>query len=157
MPRAASRSPSTTFTAAGPAGASAEATTDTAGRWKLGPIRSGHWRLELHQPGYLAQTRDLDVPAARAPGATTVRDVRIDLARGGLVGGTVRDGRGQRVARAHVIVRLADGSGAPVDGDADASGEFRLRDCPSGDSSWSRPAATPAGRSPRACGRARKC
>jgi hypothetical protein len=123
----------TTFTAAGPAGASAEATTDTAGRWKLGPIRSGHWRLELHQPGYLAQTRDLDVPAARAPGATTVRDVRVDLARGGLVGGTVRDGRGQRVARAHVSVRLADGSGPPVTGDADASGEFRLRDCPSGD------------------------
>jgi hypothetical protein len=121
------------ITAAGPGNATAEAMTDKDGRWKLGPLKPGHWKIEVKQPGYLAQARELDAPAARTPGATSVRDVRIDLARGALLGGTVRDSRGQRVASAHVIVKLANGTGAPVEGDTDAQGEFRLHDCPTGD------------------------
>jgi len=72
------------------------------------------------------------VPVANAPGVSTVRDVRIDLARGALLGGTVRDSRGQRLAGAHIVVRPADGGGAEITGDADAQGEFRLHDCPTG-------------------------
>jgi hypothetical protein len=63
----------------------------------------------------------------------SVRDVRIELARGALVGGTVRDDRGTRMPGAHIVVRASDGSGAAVEGDSDVQGEFRLHDCPTGD------------------------
>ncbi len=122
---------STPITATGPAGATAEATSDNAGRWKLGPLKAGHWKLEVKQAGYRAQTRELDVGAARTPGGTSVRDVRIDLARGAVLGGTVRDARGTRIAAAHLTIRSGDG--ATLEGDTDAQGEFRLRDCPTGD------------------------
>jgi carboxypeptidase family protein len=122
---------SVTLAASGPSNALAEAGTDKAGRWKLGPLKPGHWKIAIKQPGYLAQIRELDVPAARAPGTTSVRDIRIDLARGALIGGTVRDARGQRVAAAHVTAAAA--GGAVCEGDSDGSGEFRLHDCPTGD------------------------
>ena len=125
--------PGTTFSAVGPHGRTAETTTDKAGQWQLGPLEPGHWKLDVRLPGYMAQTRELDVPAAHAPGGVSVRDVRIDLARGALVGGTVRDDRGTRIAGAHIVVRAADGSGPGIEGDTDAQGEFRLHDCPAGD------------------------
>ena len=117
-------------TARGPNGASVEAATDKVGLWKLGALRPGHWTIEVKQPGYLPTTREVDVPAATRAGTTTVRDVRIDLARGALVGGIVRDARGQRVAVAHVIVKSAT---ATVEGDTDGQGEFRIHDAPTGD------------------------
>lgn len=115
----------------GPHGAGQEATTDGKGRWKLGPLVPGHWKLSIKLPGYLPLAYETDVAAAHAPGGTTVRDVRLELARGALVGGTVRDENGHRVKSAHVVVRRADG--AEAEGDTDAQGEFRLRDCPPGD------------------------
>lgn len=121
-----------TIDARGPSGANVEATSDGKGLWKLGPLRAGAWRVEVKLPGYLPVTRSLDVPAARAPGTTSVRDVRIELSRGALVGGTVRNRRGQRVGGAHVTIRRADGSGDPVEADADAQGEFRIHDAPTG-------------------------
>ena len=124
--------PSVTLAASGPGNALAEAATDKLGRWKLGPLRPGRWKLVLKQPGYLAQTRELDVPPSSTPGATSVRDIRIDLARGALLGGTVRDGRGQRVAAAHVVA-AASGAGPTCEGDSDGRGEFRLHDCPTGE------------------------
>ena len=124
--------PSIALAAAGPGNALAEATTDKLGRWKLGPLRPGRWRVTVKQPGYLAQVHELDVPVARVPGGTSVRDIRIDLARGALLGGTVRDARGQRVAAAHVIVAATAG-GPTCEGDSDGRGEFRLHDCPTGD------------------------
>ena len=119
------------ITGSGPASASAEATTDKLGRWKLGPLRPGHWKLAVKLPGYLPLASEHDVPVSRVPGATSVRDVRLELARGAMVGGTVRDGNGRRAPKAHVIVRRADG--VAVEGDTDSQGEFRLRDCPSGE------------------------
>jgi hypothetical protein len=62
-----------------------------------------------------------------------VRDIRIDLQRGALVGGTVRDSRGQRAVGAHVTVRATDGSGVAVEADVDGLGEFRIHDCPTGE------------------------
>jgi protocatechuate 3,4-dioxygenase beta subunit len=121
--------PSMTITGAGPGGATAETSTDKAGHYRLGPLRPGHWKLAVRQPGYLATSRELDVPASHAPGAVSVRDVRIDLARGALLGGTVRDGRGQRLAGAHITVKGGD---VTVEADADAQGEFRIHDCPTG-------------------------
>jgi hypothetical protein len=124
---------SVTVTAAGPGNALAEASTDKLGRWKLGPLRPGRWKIAVNQPGYLAQVRELEVPVAHAPGGTSVRDVRIDLARGALLGGTVRDARGQRVAQAHIAVTAAAGGGPVCEGDSDGRGEFRLHDCPTGE------------------------
>ncbi|HEX2690028.1 MAG TPA: carboxypeptidase-like regulatory domain-containing protein [Kofleriaceae bacterium] len=125
--------PSITLTASGPANALAEASTDKAGRWKLGSLKPGRWKILVKQPGYLAQVRELDVPAAHAPGGTSVRDVHIDLARGALVGGTVRDARGQRVTAAHVVVTAINGAGPVCEADTDRQGEFRIRDCPTGE------------------------
>ena len=125
--------PSVTLAASGPANALAEASTDQAGRWKLGPLKPGRWKIAVKQPGYLAQVRELDVPVAHTPGGTSVRYIRIDLARGALIGGTARDARGQRVAAAHVIVTAVTGAGPTCEGDTDGQGEFRLHDCPTGD------------------------
>jgi hypothetical protein len=125
--------PSVTVAGAGPGNALAEATTDKAGRWKLGPLRPGRWRLVLKQPGYLALTRELDVPVARTPGATSVRDIRLDLARGALIGGTVREARGQRIAAARVVITARADPALTCEGDTDGQGEFRLHDCPTGE------------------------
>jgi Carboxypeptidase regulatory-like domain len=121
---------SMSLTAAGPGAATAETSTASTGLWKLGPLVAGHWRIAINQPGYMALSREVDVPAATSPGGTSVRDVRIELVRGALIGGTVRDSRGQRVPGAHVVIRAAAGE---VDGDADAQGEFRIHDAPTGD------------------------
>lgn len=118
------------LTAAGPSNALAEAASDKAGRWKLGPLRPGRWQVAIKQPGYLALRRELDVPVAHVPGGTSVRDIRLELARGALIGGTVRDARGVRVAAAHLTITAATAS---CEGDSDGQGEFRIRDCPTGD------------------------
>jgi len=120
---------SVTIGGSGPAGATAEASTDKNGRWKLGPLKAGHWKIEVKLAGYLPLARELDVSAAHSPGGTSVRDIRLDLARGALVGGTVRDTTGHRVPGAHVVVRTG---GISAEGDADPQGEFRIRDCPTG-------------------------
>jgi hypothetical protein len=125
--------PSATLAAAGPASALAEASTDKAGRWKLSPLKPGRWKITIKLPGYLAQVREIDVPAAHAPGGTSVRDVRIDLPRGSLLGGTVRDARGQRVAAARVTATSTTGAGPTCEGSTDGQGEFRIHDCPTGD------------------------
>ena len=118
---------------AGPSGASSDATTDKLGRYKLGPLVPGHWKLTIKRPGYLPLAHDLDVAAARLPGQTSVRDIRLELARGSLVGGTVRDARGQRVTGATIKIRLANGTGATVESVTDVEGEFRVRDAPTGE------------------------
>jgi hypothetical protein len=45
----------------------------------------------------------------------------------------VRNSRGQRAGGAHITVRRADGAGTPIEADADAQGEFRIHDCPTGE------------------------
>ena len=117
----------------GPRSQEAEATTEANGRWKLGPLVPGRWKIIVKLPGYLPLARELDVPAARAPGTTSVRDIRLDLRRGALVGGTVRDARGNRLPGAKVTVQAADGTGPVAEGTTDVQGEFRIRDAPTGE------------------------
>jgi hypothetical protein len=117
----------------GPRNLTADATTDKAGLWKLGPLSPGRWKIAVQQPGYLPLAHTLEVPASRAPGQTSVRDVRLELVRGALVGGTVRDARGQRAANAKIAVQRADGTGPIVEGTTDSQGEFRIHDCPTGE------------------------
>ncbi len=123
------------LTGAGPAGATADASTDKLGRWRLGPLAPGAWRLAIKLPGYRPLSTDVDVRVARIPGGTSVRDVRLELARGALVGGTVRDARGNRVVGAIVTImpiRAGEG-GLEVEGVTDSVGEFRIRDVPGGE------------------------
>jgi hypothetical protein len=122
-----------TIDATGPGGLTADAISDTRGLWKLGPLRPGTWKLEVKLPGYLPLAREVTVTAGNAPGVTTVRDVRLELRRGGQIGGTVRDSRGNRIAGAHVTVRRTDGAATEAETDTDAQGEFRIHDCPTGD------------------------
>jgi len=70
---------------------------------------------------------------AHAPGGTSVRDVRIELVRGALIGGTMCDACGQRITVAHVVVTAASGVDPTCEGDTGGQGEFRLHDCPTGD------------------------
>ncbi|MDQ3298569.1 MAG: carboxypeptidase-like regulatory domain-containing protein, partial [Myxococcota bacterium] len=121
------------ITATSPARASAETVTDKLGQWTLGPLVPGRWKLAVKEPGYLPLVREVDVAVSHAPGVTSVRDIRLDLARGGLVGGIVRDARGRRVAGARITVQLADGNGPLAEATSDSEGEFRVRDCPTGE------------------------
>ncbi len=117
----------------GPSGATADTTSEANGRWKLGPLRPGAWKLTIEQPGYLAISHEVTVPASRAPGATSVFDLRFDLAKGALLGGTVRDARGRRVVGATVTIQAASGDGPTATGGTDTQGEFRIRDAPTGE------------------------
>ncbi|MEO8702805.1 MAG: carboxypeptidase-like regulatory domain-containing protein [Kofleriaceae bacterium] len=121
------------ISAYGPGGATTDTTSGNGGHWKLGPLRPGRWKLTIEQPGYLPTSRELDVPAARTPGGTSVHDVRFDLVRGAVVGGIVRDSRGQRVGGAAISVQAASGDGPTVTGTTDPQGEFRIRDAPTGE------------------------
>lgn len=121
------------LTADGPGKLTADATTDKAGLWKLGPLKPGRWKIAIAQPSYLPLAYDVEVPASRAPGQTSVRDIRLELLRGALVGGTVRDARGQRAVGAKVSVQRADGTGPTVEGTTDTQGEFRIHDVPTGE------------------------
>jgi hypothetical protein len=117
----------------GPNGATADTTSETTGRWKLGPLRPGKWKLTVEQPGYLAVSRELEVPTSRTPGTTSVHDIRFDLAKGALLGGTVRDRSGRRVQGAQVTIQAASGEGPTATGTTDMQGEFRIRDAPTGE------------------------
>jgi hypothetical protein len=125
----------------GPNGATGDATSEANGRWKLGPLRPGAWKLSIETPGFLAISREVSVPASRAPGETSVFDIRFDLVKGALLGGTVRDARGRRVVGATVTVQAGD---LTATGTTDTQGEFRIRDVPTGELSIT--ASAPDGR-----------
>lgn len=127
------------FIASGPSGpagagsdvAATELTSARDGTWRLDALRPGPWQITVRRPGFLPLIRTFNVPAATLRGELTVRDVVLTLARGGTVAGTIRDGRGRRLADALVTARSSDGTTAETR--SDANGEFRLRDCPTGD------------------------
>jgi len=110
--------------ARGPGGARARAPVD-GGRAALVPLAVGQWSIEVRGPGYVASTVSVDVPAARLPGQTSAEH-QVQLARGAVVAGVVRDRFGQRVAGARV-----EAGGATATSDVD--GAFRLVDVPAGD------------------------
>ena len=113
----------------------AEDTTERDGAWALRALRPGAWKLSVLRAGFLPVARTIQVVAGPARGAITQRDVKLALARGAVAAGTVRDHRGARVADARVLAQNAEG--AVAEGRTDARGEFRLRDCPTGELSLS--------------------
>jgi hypothetical protein len=105
--------------------------TGARGEVAAGPLLAGRYQLRIAVPGYVAVDHAVEVEAGRGAGAVTARDVRIELERGALLAGVVRDRRGARLAGAEVTVGR-DG-GPSVRGRTDGEGEFRLRDVPTGD------------------------
>lgn len=118
------------FTAAGPGG-TLELTSARDGTFKVLAMRPGAWKLAVRRPGYLPLDRTVTIAAADGRGQVTARELTLALARGGSVGGTVRDRRGSRLPSARVWARSADGT--TCEGKTDVNGDFRLRDCPTGD------------------------
>lgn len=121
------------LTGTGPGGAATEVKTDAQGRFRLGPLAPGAWKLATKPAGYVPAAREVDVTATREPGGVSVRDVRIDLERGALLAGTVRDARGQRIVGATIVAQRADGTGPRAEAIANSQGEFRIKDAPAGD------------------------
>jgi Carboxypeptidase regulatory-like domain len=124
------------FTATGPSTSTTPApsidlTTARDGTWKLLALRPGTWQLAVRRSGNLPLTRTVAVPAGDRRGQITVRDLVLALARGGSLAGTIRDRRGSRLPNALVVARSSDGT--TCESRSDANGEFRLRDCPTGD------------------------
>ena len=119
-----------TLDARGPAGEKRELDTNASGRALAVPIAPGAWKLTAAVPGYVRRTLTADVPAGDAPAKLTARDLRLELERGAVIAGIVRDRRGDRVIGADITVRRGDQS---VTTRSDALGEFRLRDVPTGD------------------------
>jgi hypothetical protein len=122
--------------ATGPGGDRDETAVAPSGAFELGPLAPGAWTLAIAQPGYLPIERTVDVPIGDRAGAITVRDLRLELERGALLAGTVRDRYGTRLAGAMVTVERAAAaagtSSAPVTARTDADGQFRIRDAPTG-------------------------
>jgi hypothetical protein len=73
-----------------------------AGRFTATALPVGRATLTASAPGYVTVVRDVDVVGGDRLHDVTVRDVRIELARGGSVTGRVRDDHGDAVADAAV-------------------------------------------------------
>lgn len=106
--------------------------TDDRGKFAIGGLAPGAWTVEINAPNYASFVRNVDIPAASEPGATSLHDQRFELERGTSVSGIVRDDRGTRLAGAIIEVSAA-GSTMRCKGTSSADGEFALRSCPSGD------------------------
>jgi protocatechuate 3,4-dioxygenase beta subunit len=103
-----------------------DAITRRGARFEVRGLAPGAWVLGARAPGYVARTVDVEVPAADRAGEVTVRDLLVELTRGAVASGEVRDEHGDRVPGAEV--RLGDRRTR-----AGARGEFRLEDLPPGD------------------------
>jgi hypothetical protein len=95
-------------------------------RFEARGLAPGGWRLRARAPGYVARHLDVEIPAADRPGEITLRDVLIELTRGAVAIGEVRDEHGDRVAGAEV--RLGERTTR-----SGARGEFRLEELPAGE------------------------
>ena len=96
-----------------------------AGRFSATALPAGRATLTASAPGYVTLTREIDVVAGERPHDVTVRDVRLELERGGSVTGRVRDDHGDAVADATVAV-------AGQRARSDRDGNFRVDGVPPG-------------------------
>ncbi len=98
--------------------------TIVGGRFSANAVPPGRATLTASAPGYVVWTRPIDIPAGERLHDVTVRDVRIELERGGSISGRLRDDHGEPLAE--VVVRAAPAGGPPVSGRTDRDGNFRL-------------------------------
>ncbi|MEM9491788.1 MAG: carboxypeptidase-like regulatory domain-containing protein [Myxococcota bacterium] len=107
--------------ASGPGQQTVTSASGEGGVLALGPLPAGTWTLAVRAPGYVPQRATLALSAGSEPGQITVRDLRVELARGARVAGVVRDRYGERVAGAVVHI----GAARAV---TDEDGRYQLRD-----------------------------
>ncbi len=89
------------------------------GRFSATALPVGRATLTAAAPGYVTLVREVDVVAGERLHDVTVRDVRLELERGGTVSGRVRDDHGDAVADAAVTVGV-------VRARSDRDGNFRV-------------------------------
>lgn len=106
-------------TARGPRRARATAVTGDGGIGELAPLAPGRWTLSVHARGYTPATVALEV------GAGTRATPTLELSRGAVLAGVLRDGDGVRVAGAEVRC-------GRVSTTTDGEGRFRVEDAPTG-------------------------
>jgi murein DD-endopeptidase MepM/ murein hydrolase activator NlpD len=94
--------------------------TDAHGVLDLRGMAAGDWKIVARAPGYAVAAQTLTIRVSRLSA-----DVALDLSRGAIVEGVVRDRYGRRVPGARVSV----GAASAV---ADRDGNFHLADVPSG-------------------------
>ncbi|MEJ7602595.1 MAG: carboxypeptidase regulatory-like domain-containing protein [Kofleriaceae bacterium] len=94
--------------------------TDARGVAELRGLAAGDWSLLVRATGYATVVRAIAIRAERVP-----QDLRIDLARGAILGGVVRDRYGRRVPGARVSI-------GTLSTQSDADGNFRFDDAPTG-------------------------
>jgi protocatechuate 3,4-dioxygenase beta subunit len=95
------------------------------GRFEALALPAGRVQLTASAPGYVRWSRELELPPGERPRELTLRDVEVELERGGTVSGRVRDRDGDPAAG--VLVRAGELSAT-----ADARGEFRIDGVPPG-------------------------
>lgn len=100
------------------------------GHFSLTSLPPGRATLTASAPGYVTATRALDIPAGERLHDVTLRDLRVELERGGVVSGRVRDDRGDPAAGVKVVVTV--GESAPLDARSDRDGRFRIDGVPAG-------------------------
>jgi hypothetical protein len=105
--------------ARGPDGDTRRATTSRRGAARLSPLAAGTWALQASARGYADGVVDVDIASSTRPGEIPATAVRIDLGRGAILAGVVRDQNGERVSGAAVAV----GNSRTT---SDADGQFRL-------------------------------
>jgi hypothetical protein len=114
-----------TAVARGPGGAQRSAAV-ARGEARLVGLEPGGWSFVVSAVGYVSRSVRADVPRGRGAGAITIDGLVVELERGAVVAGIVRDAHGERVAGARVTV-------GEIEGRTDADGRFRLVDVPTGD------------------------
>jgi protocatechuate 3,4-dioxygenase beta subunit len=105
--------------ARGPDGGTRRATTDRRGAARLSPLAAGTWAVQATARGYADGVVDVEIASSTRPGEIPAAAVRIDLGRGAILAGVVRDQNGERLSGARVAV----GNSRTT---TDADGRFRL-------------------------------
>jgi hypothetical protein len=95
------------------------------GKFEARRLLPGRWRLTARAPGYASRVLEVDVPAALRPGEITIRDLLLELERGAVISGEVRDERGERLQGVRLSLAGRSGVSGP-------RGEFRLEELPGG-------------------------
>jgi protocatechuate 3,4-dioxygenase beta subunit len=89
------------------------------GRFRVTALEAGPATLQASAPGYAPGSRAIEIPPGDRPRDVTLRDLVVELERGGVIVGEVRDADGDPAAGAEV------GAGAARTV-SDARGQFRL-------------------------------
>lgn len=118
--------PGATLVLDGPGKSSRKAVTDDRGEFGAFPLAAGRWTVVVDAPGFAPAKTTVEVEAGNRARRFTVDDLRVELSRGAIVAGTVRDGWGELCAGAVVY------SGG-VRTKTDVDGRFRLEDVPAGE------------------------